>query len=154
MRIMTPLVMLVLGVGVTIVASTPLSPWFRWALLAILAGMLIGAPLFGILGYEVEPGRLSVVRPGWRTRIRLAGLRGIDDGEGVMNSSLRLAGNGGFWSFTGLFWSRRLGRFRAYVNDPRRAIALRFEGRCLVVSPDRGPEFVRCVREAALAVSH
>ena len=46
---------------------------------------------------------------------------------------------------TGCFWNRKLGRYRAYVTDPKRAVVLRFDDRVVVVSPDCPAEFVAAV---------
>ena len=48
----------------------------------------------------------------------------------------RLCGIGGLFVFCGLFWSRKLGRYRAYITDPRRAVVLRFGNKVVVVTPD------------------
>jgi hypothetical protein len=56
-----------------------------------------------------------------------------------------LFGNGGLFSFTGVFRSPKLGRYRAYVTDPARTVILRFAERIAVVSPEDPDAFVRDV---------
>jgi len=63
----------------------------------------------------------------------------------VLRGSIRLFGNGGFFSFTGVFQSRKLGRYRAFVTDPARCVILRFTGRVVVVSPADPEAFIRDV---------
>jgi hypothetical protein len=47
------------------------------------------------------------------------------------------------FSFSGLYWNRNLGHYRAFVTDLNHTVVLRFVTRTLVVSPDRPEEFVR-----------
>ena len=63
-----------------------------------------------------------------------------------MKGSIRLCGNGGIFSFTGLYRSRALGRYRAFVNDLNRTVVLRFANRTAVVSPDDPHVFAEAVR--------
>jgi Bacterial PH domain len=60
----------------------------------------------------------------------------------AMNKSLRTCGNGGGFSFTGWYWSKSLGFYRAFVTDLNRTVVLRFENRTVVVSPGEPEDFV------------
>ena len=116
-----------------------LLPWAAW---------LACAP-FLVRGYRIAPGMLLIERAGWRTRLPLAGLREAYADPQAMDGSLRLFANGGAFVFAGLFRSRRLGNYRAWVNDPARAVVLRFDERTCVVSPADPQAFVRAVMAAA-----
>ena len=59
-----------------------------------------------------------------------------------MRGSLRLFGNGGIFSITGLFRNRALGNYRAFVTDLKRTVVLRFPERIIVVSPECPEKFV------------
>jgi hypothetical protein len=109
------------------------------------------AALWTVRGYELGGGSLSIQRGFWRTRVSLAGLLSASTDAQALRSSLRLFGNGGLFSFSGLFWNRRLGRFRIFATDPARAVVLRFEHRTIVVTPDRPGDFVAAVRDAVTA---
>ena len=78
----------------------------------------------------------------WTTRFDLAGLRSIGVDAQALKGSLRSFGNGGLGAFHGYFWSRRMGKFRAYVTDKNRAIVLRWENTCVVVSPNDTENFI------------
>ena len=120
-------------------------PWpVRCLVLAIPAGALP----FAIFGYEIREGSLEVRRLGWRTRIDLAGLKSARFEPSVMCGSIRTCGNGGLYSFTGWYWNKKIGSYRAYATDLRQTVVLAFESRRIVVSPDDPEAFVR-----ALAVS-
>ena len=64
----------------------------------------------------------------------------------VIKGSLRVVGNGGLFSFSGLFWSRRLGRYRLYATDLKRSVVLVTPERILVVSPADPDEFLRHIQ--------
>lgn len=112
---------------------------------------LIGAAalLFVVRGYELAPGELRVRRLLWSTRIPLAGLAEVRADPQAMTGSMRLFGNGGLFSFTGLFQSRTLGRYRAFVTDPAHAVVLRTAGRVTIVSPADPHAFVEAVKALA-----
>ena len=112
-----------------------------------LVGLL--ALLFVVRGYELAPGELRVRRLLWSTRLPLAGLREARADSGAMTGSLRLFGNGGLFSFTGLFQSRTLGRYRAFVTDPKHAVVLHTASRVIVVSPADPQAFVEAARALA-----
>lgn len=104
--------------------------------------VLVAAALFTVRGYELDAGELRVQRLLWATRVPLAGLRRAWADPKALKGSIRLLGNGGLYSFSGLFRSGKLGRYRAFVTDWRRAVVLRFDGRTVVVTPDRPDGFL------------
>jgi hypothetical protein len=59
-----------------------------------------------------------------------------------MRRSLRLFGNGGLFSITGIFQNATLGRYRAFVTDPKQAVVLRYESRVVVLSPANPDELL------------
>jgi hypothetical protein len=64
----------------------------------------------------------------------------------AMRRSLRICGNGGLFSFSGWYRSKRLGVFRAYVTDLNRTVVLTFPRRKIVLSPDQPEAFVEALR--------
>ena len=107
----------------------------------LLATVLITA-LFTIRGYTVTPDAILVHRLFWDTRLPREGLVSATFEPKVMNRSLRICGNGGMFSFTGWFWSKKLGRYKAYVTDLNRTVVLRWEKRLAMVSPGDPEAFV------------
>lgn len=117
-------------------------PWpVRCLVLAIPAGALP----FAIFGYEIREGALYVRRLGWLTRIDLSGLKSAQFEPSVMCGSIRTCGNGGLYSFTGWYWNKKIGSYRAYATDLRQTVVLAFESRRIVVSPDDPEAFVRAL---------
>lgn len=112
----------------------------RLALLPL--GILAGTALFVIRSYTIEPNELLIQRLLWVTRLPLAGLQTVTYQPGAMRGSLRLFGNGGMLSITGLYRNRALGNYRAFVTDLKRTVVLRFAKRTVIVSPENPEQFV------------
>lgn len=116
--------------------------------------VMIGLPLiiftvclfFIIRGYEVSNGVLAVQRLVWKNNIDLQKLRDVKVNPAAMKKSIRTFGNGGLFSFSGLFKNSELGSYRAFVTDPKKAVVLYFANRTIVVSPDRPNEFAAMVK--------
>ncbi|MBI4914486.1 MAG: hypothetical protein HY825_01440 [Acidobacteria bacterium] len=104
------------------------------------------AALFVVVAYDVDGTELGVQRLLWSTRIPLTGIAAAWHDPNAMKCSLRLFGNGGLYSITGLFRSKALGSYRAYVTDPGRAVVLRLPDRTVVVSPDDPGAFLEGLR--------
>ena len=105
--------------------------------------ILLGAALFVIRGYELTSTELRVQRLLWLTTISLSGLERAWHDPNAMAWSLRLFGNGGLFSISGLFRNRTLGNYRAFATYPKRAVVLAFAGRKIVVTPENPEMFLR-----------
>jgi len=114
---------------------------FSWPSLVPLALILICA-LFVVRGYTLTPDTLLVHRLFWSTHISLTDFQSAEVRPRAMKGSLRTFGNGGFFSFTGRYWSRALGSYQAFVTDFNRTAILRFTNRTVVISPESPDEFV------------
>jgi len=123
---------------------------WRVAMAALPALLLLGALPFMVRGYVLTEKDIEVRRLGWRTVLPLAGLVAVTGQPQGLRGSLRLLGNGGLFAVSGWFWNRRLGRFRAYVTDPQRAVLLRYrDGRQIMVTPHDVQHFIVRVRTLA-----
>ena len=114
--------------------------------LLIAAGCLLpllGCALFVIRGFRLEAGTLLIGRLFWFTAFPLESLSRAWSSPEAMDGSIRLFGNGGLYSFTGLFRNKRLGRYRAFVTDPKRSVVLEFPRRTIVISPGSPSDFLR-----------
>ncbi len=149
LRLITALTTLILVVALWFSFPAAISPTQRWLVVATVGLLLLGGPAFMVRGYHLTPHALYILRPGWQTTISLAGLLSIEAGPDLTGRAIRLFGNGGFWSFTGLYWNSRLGRFRVFANDSSRVVVLRFPHRRVVIAPDDPAGFVEDVRRAA-----
>ncbi len=127
------------GIAVAIVWSAHGFTLIAWGPLAII----FAAALFSIRGYAVTPDAILVHRLFWKTRVPLAGLQSVQFEPDATLGGIRRFGNGGLFSFSGFFWNKTLGVYRAFVTDARRAVVLRFPDRTTVVSPSAPEDFVR-----------
>ncbi len=97
---------------------------------------------FVVRSYTITPEAILIKRLWWDTRYERAQLKSAEAIPHAMKGSIRTCGNGGAFSFTGWYWSRKLGVHRAFVNDLKRTVVLRFRMRTIVVSPDDPEGFV------------
>lgn len=133
------------------VCLTVLPAGTSWAerLIRLLPWIILGsAACFTVRGYTFEGDVLRIHRLLWDTVIPLTWLKQAETLPHAMRGSLRTCGNGGLYSFTGYYWNKRLGHYRAYVTDLERTVVLRFTTRCIVISPDEPEEFVEAVKAA------
>ncbi|WP_237065538.1 PH domain-containing protein [Microbulbifer guangxiensis] len=139
LRILTVVFTLfLLGLPAILINRAPENPpaiylvsiWLPLAILALSA-------LFAIRGFIIEPDRLLVLRPLWKTSLSLTGLEQAEHDPQAMDGSIRTFGNGGLFGFIGLFRNKKLGRYRAFATDQKNAVVLRFPTHTLVITPDR-----------------
>jgi hypothetical protein len=108
--------------------------------------ILILALPFMVRGYIVSEDELVIKRLGWKTTFPVDDLQSVEVDPHAMRGSIRLCGNGGLFSFTGLYRTRQLGKFRCFVNDLNKTVVLRFAKRTVVVSPDDPEAFVEAIK--------
>lgn len=143
--IVTSIFTVALAVVGFVLAQRPGPPVWLFLWVPLLLGIVCA--LFTVRGYEVRGRELFVTRLWWSTRVDLAGLREVRAEPDAMRRSLRLCGNGGWFSFTGWFRNRPLGVYRAFVTDLKRTVVLLLPKRALVVSPDDPERFVAVASE-------
>ena len=124
---------------------------------ATLSGALIGltvgiTALFVVRRFELGRGVLRVRRSFWRTEIDLADLKEVELDPQALRGAWRMFGNDGLFAIHGWFWSKRLGKCRAFITDPKNSVVLRFTNpntnmkNLIVISPDNPCSFVREMR--------
>ncbi|HEY4092967.1 MAG TPA: PH domain-containing protein [Luteibacter sp.] len=115
----------------------------------------MGVPLAGILTlalaltygisplrYEMGGGRLVIRRQVGRTTVELRGAIIRADSE-AFKGMIRVFGNGGFFAFDGLFYSRHLGMVKVAARHRDHGVVIQPPGgRKLVVSPDDPQAFI------------
>jgi hypothetical protein len=123
---------------------------WKVAMVGVPLVVLLSALPFMVRGYVLTETHIEVRRLGWSTVLPLAGLVAVTGEPEGLRGSLRLLGNGGLFGFSGWFWNRRMGRFRAYATDTGRVVLLRYrDGRKVVVTPHDVQHFI--VRTRTLA---
>jgi hypothetical protein len=98
---------------------------------------------FAVRGYVLTRKTLFIKRIGWYSRIELEKLVDVEINPKAMARSIRTFGNGGLFGFTGLYWNRKLGSYRAYVTDFQFCVILRFARGVVIITPDDPKAFVR-----------
>ncbi len=147
LSVMTGLATLILvGVPLLISFSTPPAGPLQWIIAIALPAILIASVFFIIRGYTLTADALLVERPGWHYTIPLANLVAVEADPRAMSGSIRAFGNGGLFCFAGAYRNKRLGPYRVFATDPRRAVVLRFTNRTIVITPDDPAAFVAQVR--------
>jgi hypothetical protein len=116
-------------------------PWAAATFLPLL--ILFASLLFAVRSYSLENNMLRVRRLFWHTDISLNSLTSAWASPEAMSGSLRLFGNGGLYSITGIFRNARLGTYRAFATDPRCAVVLELSPRKVVITPEDPDSFVR-----------
>jgi hypothetical protein len=134
--------------GLLMTARLPLPA--RVVLVTAPPVVLFLALLFMVRGYVLTESQIEVRRLGWSTILPLAGLATVTGEPDGMRGSLRLFGNGGLFAISGWFWSRKVGRYRAYATDPERAVLLRYrDGTKVMLTPHDVQHFIVRVRGLA-----
>lgn len=115
--------------------SPRINPALAWlALLPLL--ILLTSALYIIRGYRLEGSSLIIERPCFSTRINLTGLQSARLDPAACKGSLRLRGNSGLFSFSGLYRNQTLGQYRLYATDIANAVVIVLPHRTLVITPD------------------
>ena len=129
--------------------------WYAWsrtgasvALIAIISPplILLIAALCIIRGYVLTAEEIVVKRLGWVNRFALSELRSVQGDNEAMSNSLKLLGNTGLLSYSGYFWNRKIGRYRAFATDPSRGVVLTYANRKILLTPDDPQRFIVRVR--------
>ena len=63
--------------------------------------------------------------------------------------ALKVRGNGGLGSIRGRFWSKRMGKFDAFLTGTENAVVLTWPASKVTVSPADPEFFIHIVRKAA-----
>jgi hypothetical protein len=130
--------------GLLIQSHAPI--YVSLALTILPLAILLSALPFMVRGYVLSQNLLLVKRLGWATRLPLEDLKSVGGKADAMHGSWRLFGNSGLFSFTGRFWNRQLGRYRAFATDPQRAVILRYATRTVVITPHDPQQFIMRTR--------
>lgn len=138
----------VLICGVTVGAIRAIPPYgfahrFGIGVACVPPLIIVGSLLFVVRSYAIQGGHLAIRRLLWTTVIPILGIHDAGIDPAAIKGSLRIFGNGGLFGLTGLYWNKRLGRFRLFATDPKKAVVLRLHDRIVVISPEEPEAFLR-----------
>ena len=135
-----------LGVGFAAYRAIPVPSGFTHhfglAVALVPVIVLLGSLFFVVRGYAVEGNDLYVERLVSSTRVSLAGLSRVWFEPSACKGSIRVVGNGGLYSFSGLFYSKKLGRYRIFGTDFSHAVVLVLPRRVVIVTPENPHPFI------------
>jgi hypothetical protein len=137
------------AVGVGAVRAIPPSGFahtFGTGMACLLPVIAVLSAFFVVTGYTVTPHELRIQRLLWSTPVRLEGLRQAWHDPKVICGSTRVFGNGGLYSFTGLYHSQSLGRYRLFGTDLSRSVVLVLSDRTVVVTPASPHALLVCLQ--------
>ena len=120
------------------------------ALLAPFVGLGVALPIFffqrsRVARFRIEENCLVL----GKKRFPLEGLTGIVRDPEILRWAFRVRGNGGLGAIQGRYWSRRVGKFDAFMTGTENAVVLRWPDRVVAVSPSDPEFFIHCARTAA-----
>ncbi len=142
------LLILVIGVAAYRAIPTPygLTHTFGLVIALTLPAILVISILFVVTGYSVDAHNLYIRRLISSTRIPLDGLSQIWFEPEVCKGAIRLFGNGGLYSFTGLYHNSTIGRFRLFGTDLSQSVVLVLPKRVVVITPATPHAFVEYLK--------
>jgi hypothetical protein len=145
----TIIIVIVLGAVLQVLAGAKRVPFehFREVISAVVLFAPSVALLLTVRGYTLEGSHLRVKRLLWSTELSLSGLKSVEFDPEAVKGSLRLFGNGGFFSFSGIFRNKTLGNYRAWATNHNNAVILRFDAKTWVVTPEDPERFVQLLQE-------
>ncbi len=108
----------------------------------VFPAIAVAGLLFAVSGYDVDGGDLYVQRLPWSTRIPLEGLTSLRHDPAACRGSIRIVGNAGLFSFTGLYQSKSLGRYRLSATDLTRSVVLALPRRVVIIMPAAPDAFI------------
>ena len=116
-----------------------------WFLSAALLLTLFITALFTVRGYQLHEQTLRIQRLFLQTEVDLKNIQSALIDPKAFHKSIKTFGNGGLFSFSGYYWSKRLGKFKCYVTDMKRSVIIDIDGKKWVISPDSPESFVRAL---------
>jgi len=119
---------------------------FGLAIALVFPAILVGSLMFMVRGYSLDGSALVVERPFFSTTIPLGGVRRVFADPAVCKGSVRLFGNAGLFSFTGLYQSKALGRYRLFATDFSRSVVMVLLTGVVVITPHSPAAFIEHVR--------
>jgi hypothetical protein len=115
-----------------------------------LVGVVVAAGTFlrersTVASFRIEDNVLVL----GRKRYPMAGIVDIGRNPEVMRRAARVWANGGFGAIRGHFWSKKVGKFYAFMTGTENAVVLRWPDKTVAVSPVDPEFFIYTARAAA-----
>lgn len=118
---------------------------WQLSMVALPIAFILISPFFMVRGYELDGETLRVQRLGWHSSVALRNIAAVEHDPEAMKGAWRTCGNGGLVCFAGRFRSKRLGKFRPFVTNPRYSVVIQTDRDTYVVSPAEPEAFAKAV---------
>ena len=117
------------------------------AIIWIAPAIWLISVLFIVRGYRIDNNYLVINRLLWDTKIDLSALKKAEYNPMAVRSSIRTFGNGGLFSFSGLFKNSTLGNYRQYSTNHKNTVILYLAAKTIVITPDNPENFVSTIKQ-------
>src|SRR5262249_11735957 len=107
---------------------------------------VIASLLDTVRGYVLTDEEIRIKQLGWGMRLPLEGLLSVTGSGATTPRWFRVFGGGALFSYTGFYWNRDLGLYRAFATDPSRAVILKYAKRRIVITPHDPQKFIMQAR--------
>ena len=117
---------------------------------APLVGLVVTVPVFFIERSKVS--RFAISENSLvlgKKSFPLSGLISVERDPKIMCWAFKKYGNDGLGAIRGRFWSKRVGKFEAFLTGTENAVVLRWPDRVVAVSPSDPEFFITCARSAS-----
>jgi hypothetical protein len=140
--------LVVIGIAAyrAIPAASGFTHSFGLAIALVFPAILVGSLMFMVTGYWVDGSSLVIERLFFSTRIPLGGVLRVFADPTVCKGSVRLIGNAGLFSFTGLYQSKALGRYRLFATNFSHSVVMVLVKGAVVITPYSPAAFIEHVR--------
>lgn len=125
------------------VTATGFTYYFGFAISLAFPALIVGSLLYIVKGYTISSTTLAIHRLFWTTRIPLNGLEHVFCSPAICKGSIRIVGNAGLFSFTGLYYNVSIGKFRLFATDLASAIVMVRSERTIVITPENPQEVIQ-----------
>jgi hypothetical protein len=124
-------------------AKNPGDLWAHWISPFAIIAIIGSTSLWMIRRFELSDDAILVRRSFWTNRIPLEVVEAAEVDPDACKGAWKTIGNDGLFAMHGRFRSKRLGKFQAYVTDPKNSVVLKVEGETIVISPESPGSFVK-----------
>jgi len=119
--------LILLGIPLAALLYTTELDWTGRLMMIVLPLLLLSVSLlYQIRGYRIEGNELIIKRLLWTNRFSLSHLTAVEQRPDILKKSLRAFGNGGLFSFSGYFYNKYDGMFKAFATETENCLLLTF----------------------------
>ena len=133
-----------------VLQTIALSPKFDSNTISWRIGLVIfigvSSALFFIRGYSITADSIQIHHLGWITSLKIKDLKSAEPAPLEVMSGIGLCGIWGIYSFTGIARSSAYGMHRRYLTNRSNAVALKFGGKTVLISPDDPKKFIKSLQ--------